>query len=392
MQYRKSKDGQDISLLGYGCMRFTRSGSGIDIDKATKEIEVAYNAGVNYYDTAYVYPGSEEALGEALSRLGIRDKVFIASKLPHYLVKSVAGAEKMFQEELRRLKTDHIDFYLMHMLTDLKTWNKLLEMGIGDWIKEKLESGAIRRIGFSYHGTSNGFIELVDAYDWDFCQIQYNYLDENSQAGVKGLKHANEKGLPVIIMEGLRGGRLVNDLPNKSKERIAAANLGSAAALAFKWLYTQPEVTCVLSGMNSVEMVEENIKTVENAVAGSLTDAEKELIEAIKADIADSMKVGCTGCAYCMPCPQNVDIPGTFSCYNKLYSGEKKASTKREYLQNTVFRQTTTSASQCVGCGKCEQHCPQHLPIRQHLKEASKELETFQYKAAKKLIKAFKLW
>ncbi len=392
MQYRKSKDGQNISLLGYGCMRFSRSGSGIDIDKATKEIEVAYKAGVNYYDTAYVYPGSEEALGEVLSRLGIRDEVFIASKLPHYLVKSVAGAEKMFQEELKRLKTDHIDFYLMHMLTDLKTWNKLLDMGLGDWIKEKLESGAIKRIGFSYHGTSNGFIELVDAYDWDFCQIQYNYLDENSQAGVKGLKYANEKGLPVVIMEGLRGGRLVNDLPNKAKERIAKANLGSAAALAFKWLYTQPEVTCVLSGMNSVEMVEENIKTVENATVGSLTDAEKELIEAIKTDIADSMKVGCTGCAYCMPCPQNVDIPGTFSCYNKLYSGEKKSSTRHEYLQNTVFRQVTTSASQCIGCGKCEMHCPQHLPIRQHLKEASKELENFEYKAAKKLIKVFKLW
>lgn len=218
MQYRKDRKGNDMSVLGYGCMRFTRKGNSIDIDKAEKEVMSALKSGVNYFDTAYVYPGSEAALGEILNRNHCREQVYIATKLPHYLIKSIEGVEKMFQEELRRLKTDYIDYYLMHMLTDVDTWEKLKKLGIVEWIEEKMNSGKIKNIGFSYHGNTAVFQQLVDVYDWDFCQIQYNYMDEHSQAGREGLKYAHEKGLPVIIMEPLRGGRLVNLLPQSAKK------------------------------------------------------------------------------------------------------------------------------------------------------------------------------
>ncbi len=247
MQYRKDRKGNDISLLGYGCMRFTKKGGGVDLDKAERELGAAIDGGVNYLDTAYIYPGNEAALGQLLKRLNCRDRVYIATKLPHYMIKSVQGAEKLFQEELRRLQTDHIDYYLMHMLTDTATWEKLLNMGMEGWIKEKLQRGQIRNIGFSYHGGSDMFCKLIEAYDWDFCQIQYNYMDERSQAGVKGLRFAHERGLPVIIMEPLRGGRLVDLLPRSAKDVFAAdPEKRTPAGLAFKWLYDQPEVTCVL--------------------------------------------------------------------------------------------------------------------------------------------------
>ena len=392
MQYRKDRKGNDISLLGYGCMRFTRKGGSIDLDKAEKELGAAIRGGVNYLDTAYIYPGNEAALGQLLKRLGCRDKVYIASKLPHYMIKSVAGAEKLFQEELRRLGTDHIDYYLMHMLTDTATWQKLLDMGIDGWIKEKLASGQIRNIGFSYHGSSGMFCKLVDAYDWDFCQIQYNYMDEHSQAGVEGLRFAHKRGLPVIIMEPLRGGRLVDLLPQSAKDIFAGDPEGrTPAELAFKWLYDQPEVTCVLSGMNSLETVEENLRLAEHCAPGCMTRSDQELLEKVKAAIRMSVKVGCTGCGYCMPCPKGVDIPGTFRCYNAMYS-EGKSSGRRDYLQCTVMRKDPSSASQCVACGKCAAHCPQNIDIPEQLKIASRELETMYYRAAKWAVRMFGLW
>ncbi len=392
MQYRKDKKGNDISLLGYGCMRFTKKGGSVDLDKAEKELSAAIEAGVNYLDTAYIYPGNEAAVGELLQRLNCRDRVYIASKLPHYMMKSVQGAERLFQEELKRLRTDHIDYYLMHMLTDTATWQKLLDMGLDSWIKGKLESGQIRNIGFSYHGSSGMFCKLVEAYDWDFCQIQYNYMDEHSQAGVEGLRFAHERGLPVIIMEPLRGGRLVDLLPKSAKELFERDPEGrTPAELAFKWLYDQPEVTCVLSGMNSIEMVEENIRLAERCGAGCMTDSDRELLGRVQEEIRRSVKIGCTGCGYCMPCPKGVDIPGTFRCYNAMYS-EGKASGRRDYLQCTVMRKNPSSASQCISCGKCAAHCPQGIPIPDRLREASKELETVRYKAAKWAVGVFKLW
>ncbi len=392
MQYRKDRKGNDISVLGYGCMRFTKKGGSIDIDKAEKEVMAAIRAGVNYLDTAYVYPGNEAAVGEILSRNGCREKIYLATKLPHYLIKSIDGVEKMFQEELRRLQTDYIDYYLMHMLTDIPTWEKLKALGMEAWIEEKLATGQIRNIGFSYHGKSDMFRQLVDAYDWDFCQIQYNYMDEHSQAGVEGLQYAHALGLPVIIMEPLRGGRLVNLLPESAKELFRKdGEHRTPAELALKWLYNQPEVTCVLSGMNSMEMVEQNLKTASEALAGCLTDSDKALIAQVKTEIEKNVKVGCTGCGYCMPCPKGVDIPGTFRCYNAMYS-EGKKSGRRDYLQCTAFRKDTSSASQCIGCGKCESHCPQHIEIRKELKNAAAELENFRYKAMKTAIQVLKLW
>lgn len=392
MQYRKDKKGNDISLLGYGCMRFTRKGASIDIDKAEKEVMAAINGGVNYLDTAYIYPGSEAAVGEILKRNKCRDRVYIASKLPHYLIKSMDGVEKTFNEELKRLQTDHIDYYLMHMLTDLATWEKLKRLGVDKWIKEKLNSGQIRNIGFSYHGNTDMFKQLVDAYEWDFCQIQYNYMDEHSQAGVEGLRYASSRNLPVIIMEPLRGGRLVNLLPESAKELFRKDPEGRMPAdLAFKWLYNQPEVTCVLSGMNSLEMVEQNVASASGAIAGCMTESDKKLVEQVKEEIRRQVKVGCTGCGYCMPCPKGVDIPGTFRCYNAMYS-EGKSSGRMDYLQCTAMRQNTSSASQCVQCGKCESHCPQHIEIRKELKKAAAELETPLYRIAKWGVRRFKLW
>lgn len=392
MQYRKDKYGNELSALGYGCMRFTKSGGNTDLDKAECEIKAAVEAGVNYFDTAYVYAGNEAAVGTIFRRLGCREQVHIATKLPHYLIKSMDGVERMFEEEVKRLQTDYIDYYLMHMLTDLPTWEKLKKLGMEDWIREKKASGQIRQIGFSYHGNSEMFCKLLDAYDWDFCQIQYNYMDEHSQAGVTGLRYAAKKGIPVIIMEPLRGGRLVNLLPESAKELFRKdPEHRTPAELALKWLYDQTEVTCVLSGMNSMEMVEQNVKTAKEAYPGCLTDSDRTLIEQVKEEIRKSVKVGCTGCGYCMPCPRGVDIPGTFRCYNAMYS-EGKKSGRRDYLQCTAFRKDTSSASQCISCGKCEKHCPQHIEIRKELKLAAGELENWKYKIMKKGIQILKLW
>ncbi len=386
MQYRKDKYGNDLSVLGYGCMRLGSRAGSIDLDKAEAEIMAAYHAGVNYFDTAYIYPGNEAALGKILERTGIRDQIKLATKLPHYLIKSVEGAEKLFQEELKRLRTDHIDYYLMHMLTDVKTWERLKDMGIEAWIKEKMASGAIRQIGFSYHGNSSMFCQLVDAYDWDFCMIQYNYLDEHSQAGRTGLQHAHAKGLPVMIMEPLRGGKLVKNLPDKATKLFNNFPIKrSPAEWSFRWLWDQPEVTCVLSGMNSLEMVEENCSAADTARAGEFGDEERALLQGVVAAIKEKMKVGCTGCGYCMPCPKKVDIPGTFSAYNVRQTDGWFAAL-REYLMCTSLRKDATAASNCIGCGKCEQHCPQGIAIRQELQNARRELEDPIYKIAAKVI------
>lgn len=392
MQYRKMKDGTQVSILGYGCMRFSTTGGRIDIDKTEKEILLAIENGVNYFDTAYIYNGSEEALGTILARNHCRDKVNIATKLPYYLLKNTSSVEKLFQEQLKRLRTDHVDFYLMHMLFDLNVWNRLKSIGIEEWIAEKKQNGQIRNIGFSFHGDTKTFKELIDAYDWDFCQIQYNYLDEHAQAGRVGLEYAGQKGIPVVIMEPLRGGRLVNYLPPEAKKLIQKdGTFGSPAELALSWLWDQPEVTCVLSGMNSVDMIRENIHMAERAQASMMTERQLELVEQVKDEIRKKMKVGCTGCGYCMPCPNKVDIPMAFQCYNVKYA-EGKHSGMWEYVQSTAMRHETSSASQCIGCGKCELHCPQSIPIREKLKEAVKELETPKYRIIKWAVKTFHIY
>ena len=391
MNYREDAHGEPISLLGYGCMRFTKKGSKIDLEKAEKEVLAAIESGVNYLDTAYIYPGSEVAVGEILARNNLRDKVKIATKLPGYLIKSQKSIEKHFQEQLSRLQTDHIDYYLMHMLTDLQSWRKLVDLGIKDWIEEKKKSGAIRNIGFSFHGNSDRFLQILDDYDWEFCQIQYNYLDETTQAGVKGLHAAAAKGIPVIIMEPLRGGKLVNMLPEEAKKLIDQDPKGrTPAELALRWLWNQPEVTCILSGMNSIEMVKENCRIASEVEAGEFTEEDFALIDRIREQIREKTLVGCTACGYCMPCPQGVDIPAAFRYYNETAISGKR-SARFEYAQGVGIRKESSFPTQCVACGKCESHCPQGIHIIEELKKANKVLRPFPYRVGTSIAKRFML-
>ena len=392
MQYRKDKYGNEISALGFGCMRFQRNAGGIDMAEAERELMAAIDAGVNYFDTAYIYPGSEAAIGEIFAKNNVRENIYIATKLPHYLIKSREGMERLFKEHLKRLKTDYIDYYLMHMLTDVQTWEKLKKLGILEFLEEKKQSGAIRQIGFSYHGNSDMFCKLVDAYDWDFCQIQYNYMDEHSQAGRRGLQYAHEKGIPVIIMEPLRGGKLVNRLPQKALEIFKNYDIKrTPAQWAFRWLWDQKEVACVLSGMNSMEMLSDNVKTASETQIGELGKPEQQMLQQVVAAINADMKVGCTGCGYCMPCPKGVDIPGAFASYNRLASEGKFAGLK-EHFMCSAARQDSTAAYNCIGCGKCETHCPQGIQIRQELKNVQKSLEGPLYRIARKVVEILKLY
>ncbi len=392
MRYREDKYGNKLSCLGFGCMRFPRVNGKID-KAATEELLLrAYESGINYYDTAYIYPGSEETIGEIFEKNHIREKVNIATKLPHYMIRSGEALDKYFDEHLRRLRTSYIDYYLMHMMNDIGAWEKLQKLGIEEWLEEKKASGQIRQVGFSYHGNSDMFCRVIDAYDWDFCQIQYNYMDEHSQAGREGLEYAHSKGIPVVIMEPLRGGKLASKLP-KDAVRIFKNHSAhhSPAQWAFLWLWDQKEVTVVLSGMNSMDMLKENIRTARHGIPGVLADEDRDMLNEVASVINANMKVGCTGCHYCMPCPRGVDIPGTFSAYNRI-SSEGKAAGRREYLMTTAMRKDSASASQCIECGKCESHCPQHIQIRQELKNARRALETPVYKAAKAGVKLFHLY
>ena len=387
MNYRHDRYGNPISQLGFGCMRFKSVMGKIDMQAAEAQILAAIDGGVNYFDTAYIYPGSEVALGEILEKHNLRSRVNIATKLPHYLIRSRDALDKLFDEELRRLKTDHIDFYLMHMLTDTDTWNRLTQLSIVQWLQEKKQSGAIRQVGFSYHGNSQMFCKVLDAYDWDMCLIQYNYMDEHTQAGRRGLEYAHGKGVPVFIMEPLRGGKLVSRLPDEARQIFAHhAVQHTPAQWAFRWLYDQQEVTCVLSGMNSIAVVQDNIQTASSSSAGELTQDDRDMLSRVAKAINARMKVGCTGCGYCMPCPKQVDIPGTFAAYNRKYA-ENRFWAFVEYVMCTALRKNSTAASNCVGCGKCEQHCPQHIAIRQELQNARRELEGPLYRLVRKAAK-----
>ena len=221
MNYRKDKYGNELSALGFGCMRFEKKLGRIEFEKAEKQILTAVENGVNYFDTAFIYPGSESALGEILEKNNLRDKVYIATKLPPQMMLNIATLDRLFNEQLKRLRTDRIDYYFIHMLADINAWNRIKNMGIEKWIEEKKQSGKIGQIGFSYHGDTDGYCKMIDAYNWDFSMIQYNYMDEHTQAGRRGLQYAHEKGITVMIMEPLRGGKLVKDLPEEAKKIFA---------------------------------------------------------------------------------------------------------------------------------------------------------------------------
>lgn len=383
MIYRTNPRNQEqLSILGYGCLRFSRKGTSIDQEKAEQEMRIAIEHGVNYFDTAYTYGGSEVCLGKFLAK-GYRDKVHIATKLPHYYIKKEDDIERYFREQLERLQTDHVEYYLMHMLNDIAAWERLQSLKITDWIANKKAQGQIQNIGFSFHGNTDNFLKILEAYDWDFCQIQYNYMDEHSQAGRKGLVRAHEKGMPVIIMEPLRGGRLVQGLPKSAVKLLEREEpRRSPAEWGLRWLWNQPEVTVVLSGMNDASQVEENVRIASQTEAGCMDKNEMEVIEKVKAEINHCMKVPCTGCGYCMPCPGGVDIPGCFSAYNTRYTDSWFQGMKA-YVMCTTLKTNPTNASKCLKCGKCEQHCPQSIAIRKELEQVKKHMENPVYHMAK---------
>ena len=360
MQYRKGRYGNKISVLGYGCMRFPQKNGSIDYEKTKAQIKLAIDHGVNYFDTAYVYPGSEETVGKIMEDLGVRKDIYIATKLPQYMVRTSAAIDRYFNEELKRLRTDYIDYYLMHMMTDVSQW-------------ENLDN-----------------LKILDAYDWDFCQIQYNYLDEHTQAGRTGLEAAEAKGIPVIIMEPLRGGKLVDLLPEKAKKLISENERGwSPAEWAFRWLWNQTGVTCVLSGMNTKKMIAENIRSASRMRPGMLTEEDQAFLGQICDIIREHTKVGCTGCRYCQPCPKGVDIPALFRCYNAMYA-ENKATGRKEYMQTVALRKDPAFATQCVRCGKCEKVCPQGLKVMDLIQEADRAVRPLYlrigYAAARKFM------
>ena len=297
------------------------------------------------------------------------------------MVKNLEDMDKIFNKQLQRLQTGWIDYYLIHMLSDVGTWERLKNAGIEEWIAARKADGRIRNIGFSFHGVQNQFIQLVDAYDWDFCQIQYNYLDEYNQAGKAGLLHAAAKGLPVIIMEPLRGGKLVNNLPpDVSKIWDTASPRRSAAEWGLRWVWNHPEATVVLSGMSDENQLAENIRIASDIADGALEPGELALFENARAIIALKTKVQCTACGYCQPCPAGVDIPACFSMYNEKFALSKK-NANFNYLRNTgAMTSHPAYASLCTKCGKCEKHCPQGLPIRKNLEEVAKEMEGILFK------------
>ncbi|MDO4619424.1 MAG: aldo/keto reductase [Lachnospiraceae bacterium] len=389
------RNGDRLSVLGYGCMRFggdhiARSfAGGFDKKKAEELLVSAVEQGVNYFDTAYVYSGSEEILGSTLQKHGLREKVFLATKLPLMLCRKADDLDKFFEIQLKRLQTEYIDYYLLHMLTDMKTWNRLCEWGIREWIAKLKIEGRIRNIGFSFHGAQQEFLDLLDAYDWDFCQIQYNYSDENYQAGVKGLRAAAAKNLPVIIMEPLLGGKLAKNLPEEAVKRFKETRPElSPAAWGFRWLYNQPEVTVVLSGMNEPEQLEDNVRIADTAGHGILTEEEMAAIANVKAVFERVYKIHCTGCHYCMPCPAGVDIPSCFAAYNSRFSISKSQGLF-QYTMSTLMNDKPAYASLCRKCGACERHCPQNIKIRKELEAVSREFEGVPFKIMKKVVPLF---
>ncbi|WP_455542685.1 aldo/keto reductase [Intestinibacter sp.] len=396
MKYNTNpKNGDKLSVLGYGCMRFggdsiaTSFTGRFDAKKAENLIVSAVEKGINYFDTAYVYAGSEELLGNTLKKHDLRDKVYIATKMPLIMCRKAEDLDKFFDAHLKRLQTEYIDYYLLHMLTDMKTWNTLCEWGIKEWVQKKKASGQIKNFGFSFHGAQDEFLALLDAYEWDFCQIQYNYSDENYQAGVKGLKAAAAKGIPVMIMEPLLGGKLAKNLPEKAVERFKQTNPDlSPAAWGFKWLYNQPEVTVVLSGMNEMNQLEDNVAIANTAKHGMLTEEDINTIADVKKIFNDSYKVHCTGCHYCIPCPAGVNIPACFTAYNTRHSISKSQGWL-QYCMSTMLNDKPSYASLCKQCGKCEKHCPQNLPIRENLKEVSKEFEGVRFNVMKRIVPFF---
>ena len=387
MEYRLDKrSGNELSVLGMGCMRLPRKGAGIDMQLTELILLEAFERGVNYFDTAYSYGGSEEALGEVVERNSLREHVHIASKLPHGKCRTIDDVERLFSTSLERLRTDYLDYYLIHNIVTASQWQRLVDLGIEEWIAQKKESGAIRRIGFSFHGGMAEFRALLDAYDWDLVQIQYNYVNEHYQAGREGSELAASRGIPVVVMEPLLGGRLVAGLPEGTMHAFESTAPGrSPASWGLRWLFDQPQVTVVLSGMNSVEMLHENIDTASSTAPGSMTEREHAAIREAKAAFEESFKVPCTGCNYCMPCPQGISIPSLFAAYNESFSLGWRTGFFHYMMSVGITSGAPRLATSCVECGACVKKCPQHIEIPERMADVTRRLQPPGVKTAVKI-------
>ena len=378
--------GDYLSILGFGCMRFKRNLASTDMEKAEKQIRLAIESGVNYFDTAYMYPGNEKALGTILAKTDsegnkLRDRVFVATKLPAMMVKTTDNIDKFFQTSLERLGMDYIDYYLVHSLSNFAAWERIKKLGVVEYLEKAKADGKIGHIGFSWHGNLHDFRKVIDDYNWEFCQIQYNYLDENFQAGTEGMKYAASKGIGIIVMEPLRGGTLAGKLPAEAMKLLKThkdqyQEKHTPAYWGFRWVWNHPEVTCVLSGMNDISQITENISTSLFSLPDSLTENDIDMINQVKDIIKQSIRVNCTGCAYCMPCPYGVDIPFCLAALNEnAIFGKFTSKVMYNFNLRPLKDKPSGKASACKKCGVCETKCPQHLPIVKSLEEAAKSLE-----------------
>lgn len=371
MLYREmTRNKEKVSQLGFGCMRFPvidDDPAKIDRPKAVAMVREAIDHGVNYIDTAWGYHGeqSEDFVKEALAD-GYRNRVFLADKLPVWLTDTYASFEETLDTQLERCGTDHFDFYLLHSLHK-KSWDKVRDLEVLRFLDEAKQSGKIRYAGFSFHDQLPVFREIIDAYDWDFCQIQLNYMDTDYQAGLQGLRYAADKGIDVVVMEPVKGGKLAFP-PTEIRDALAASDASlSPAAWALRYVWNFPEVKVVLSGMSTIEQVRDNLKTASFARANILSEEELAAVETARSIYAERTQIGCTSCEYCMPCPFGVHIPGVFERWNNAFVYELTEENRDSYAK---LIEQEKDATRCTACGRCETLCPQHLEIIRDLKRA----------------------
>ena len=384
------KTSDELSPLGFGAMRLPQKNGKIDREKAKNQIYHAIDSGINVIDTAYIYGDSEKFLGEVLTG-EYADKVKIISKMPSFQIKKREDMDRILDEQLQRLNRDCIDYYLVHSV-DLKAVNGLLKKGLIEFFNDAKRQGKIKHVGFSYHGAKEEFEILLDGYDWDVVMVQYNYFDENVQASRDGIEYAASKGIGVFVMEPLKGGILAGKMPEEAEEIFRKANPDKTnAQWALEWVLNNRNVTTVFSGMNSIEQIDENIRIANEITPLSMSLEDMETVELVKRVLSRLLKINCSTCGYCMPCPQGVNIPECMKIYNEMFLFYKKGFMSGQLFDYYHFLGgiigSPANAGRCNGCGKCIRKCPQNLDIPRELKKVEKEFEGHFFNAKIALIK-----